>query len=319
MSRSSRARSLAASSLALACAAAAAADYGLGRAATPAEIAAWDIDVRPDGAGLPKGHGSVEQGQAVYDAQCAACHGTFGESTDYMQLAGGAGSLRSSAPVRTVGSLLDHATTLFDYIYRAMPFSNSKSLSWDETYAVTAYVLHLNDILPADAVLDEKSLPLVPMPNRGGFTTQHGLMSVKGQPDVHNTACMHDCETAVEITSQLPAGFVERLYGDLSVDFRGLAAPPAAPPSTGQQFAASQPCLVCHAVDHRIVGPAFREVAEKYKGAASAQEMLVGKLKSGSVGVWGTVPMPPQPQLSDDEAQTLVRWILSGAPNSPAT
>jgi cytochrome c len=143
-------------------------------------------------------------------------------------------------------------------------------------------------------------------------------MSVKGRPDVHNTACMHDCETAVEITSQLPAGFVERLYGDLSADFRGLAAPPAAPPSTGSQVAALQPCLACHAVDHRIVGPAFREVAEKYKGAASAQEMLVGKLKSGGVGAWGTVPMPPQPQLSDDEAQTLVRWILSGAPNSPA-
>ena len=97
--------------------------FGFGRAATPAEIAGWDIDVRPDGRGLPDGRGSVAQGQALYDEKCASCHGTFGESNDYMALAGGVGTLASDQPVRTLGSKLNHATTLFDYIRRAMPFN----------------------------------------------------------------------------------------------------------------------------------------------------------------------------------------------------
>jgi cytochrome c len=302
-------------------------DYGLGRPASAAEVAAWDIDVRPDGKGLPKGHGSVEEGQAVYDAKCAACHGTFGESTDYIQLAGGAGSLKTSAPVRTVGSLLEYATTLFDYIYRAMPFNNSKSLTVNETYAVTAYVLSLNDILPADAVLDEKTLPRVQMPNRGGFRTDHGLMSVNGKSDVSNKPCMHNCEAKVEITSELPAGFVSNVYGDLESHFPSLLrvnheTPPAtvvasATPATASQLAEKHACLVCHAIDHRVVGPAFQDVAKKYKGNASAVESLTSKVRTGGSGVWGSVPMPPQSQLSNDEVQMLVRWILAGAPPSP--
>ena len=125
--------------------------------------------MRPDGTGLPPGRGSVAEGQAIYDAKCASCHGTFGESTDYLPLAGGVGSLGSDQPMRTTGSKLNFATTLFDYIRRAMPFNAPKSLTDDEVYALTAYVLNLNDVLPADAVLDRERLVAVKMPNRDGF------------------------------------------------------------------------------------------------------------------------------------------------------
>jgi mono/diheme cytochrome c family protein len=143
--------------------------YGFGRPASTAEIAGWDLDVRPDGTGLPEGHGSVAEGQAIYDAKCASCHGTFGESTDYMAIAGGVGSLASDSPMRTTGSKLNYATTLFDYIRRAMPFQESQSLTSDEVYAVSAYILNLNGIIGANDVLDAQSLPKVRMPNQDGF------------------------------------------------------------------------------------------------------------------------------------------------------
>src|SRR6187401_831761 len=110
----------------------AAGKFGLGKPATPAEIAGWDIDVRPDGTGLPKGRGSVAEGQAIYDDKCASCHGTFGESNSYLQLAGGVGSLASDQPIRTTGSKLNYATTLWDYINRAMPFNAPQTLKADE-------------------------------------------------------------------------------------------------------------------------------------------------------------------------------------------
>ena len=164
--------------------------HGLGRAVSADEYASWDIDVRPDGQGLPPGAGTVADGQTVYDAQCASCHGTFGESNDYIALTGGIGSLASSSRQRTVGSKLNYATTLWDYINRAMPFNNSKTLAVNEVYAVTAYVLNLNEIIPADAVLDQNSLPKVVMPNRDGFTLEHGFATANGKPDVQNQACI---------------------------------------------------------------------------------------------------------------------------------
>jgi S-disulfanyl-L-cysteine oxidoreductase SoxD len=297
------------------------AGYGVGRAATAAEVEAWNIDVRPDGHGLPPGRGSVADGQGIYDAKCAVCHGTFGESAQYIQLAGGVGTLKSSAPVRTVGSLLAHATTLYDYIYRAMPFNNSKSLTPNETYSLTAYVLNLNDILPADAVLDQNSLPAVKMPNRNGYTLFPGLMTPKGSSDVHNTACMKNCETTVAISSELPPRFVADVYGNLSDDFRGLAtmnhvrpAPPAPPPDhSAVKLAEQSGCLGCHAVDHRVVGPAFRDVASKYKSSPGAATFLASKVKSGGKGTWGDIPMPPNSGVTDTSIKTLVQWVLAGA------
>jgi S-disulfanyl-L-cysteine oxidoreductase SoxD len=143
--------------------------YGIGRAGTPAEIAGWNIDVRADGDGLPPGHGAVSEGQKVYEHRCAACHGDQGEGQPMDALVGGEGTLATAKPVRTVGSYWPYATTLYDYVHRAMPFNAPQSLTPDQVYAVTAYVLFLNGIVPKGAVMDAHTLPRVRMPNRNGF------------------------------------------------------------------------------------------------------------------------------------------------------
>lgn len=142
---------------------------GLGQTPSAGQIRGWDIDVRADGAGLPPGRGSVAQGQAIYAARCQACHGANGDKGTAPRLAGGQGTLATKAPVLTVGSYWPYATTLYDYIHRAMPLDSPQSLTPDEVYAVTAYTLHLNGIVGADAVLDAASLARIAMPNRNGF------------------------------------------------------------------------------------------------------------------------------------------------------
>ena len=142
----------------------------LGQAATPADLAAWDISIAPDGAGLPPGKGTSAQGEAVYVSNCSGCHGEKGAGKPNDVLVGGAGSLAAGQrPVKTVGSYWPYATTLFDYIRRAMPYNAPKSLSNDEVYAVSAYILALNGVIGADDVIDAQSLPKVKMPNRDGF------------------------------------------------------------------------------------------------------------------------------------------------------
>jgi S-disulfanyl-L-cysteine oxidoreductase SoxD len=140
-----------------------------GRPATPAEIKLWDIDVAPDGKGLPVGGGTVAQGKQIFADNCAACHGDNGQGGIKDRLAGGQGTLASGAPVKTVGSFWPYATTLYDYIHRAMPYPTPGSLSTDDTYAVTAYILSLNGIVPPDGKVDKDSLPKIKMPNRDGF------------------------------------------------------------------------------------------------------------------------------------------------------
>ena len=142
-----------------------------GQPIAPADIAPWDISIGPDGAGLPPGRGTAAQGEAIYAAKCQACHGEKGAGRPNDALVGGKGSLEAGkAPVKTVGSYWPYATTLFDYIRRAMPFLESKSLTNDEAYAVSAYILSLNEIIGKDDVIDAQSLPKVRMPNRDGFT-----------------------------------------------------------------------------------------------------------------------------------------------------
>lgn len=143
----------------------------LGRPLTPEEIRKIDITVTPDGRGLPAGSGSVSAGAAVYAKSCQSCHGAQGAGKPQDQLTGGVGSLASAKPVKTPASYWPAATTLFDYIRRAMPITSPQSMTNDEVYAVTAYILSIDGIVSSDAVLDAKSLPQVKMPNREGFVS----------------------------------------------------------------------------------------------------------------------------------------------------
>jgi len=162
------------------------APYGIGRVATPAEIAGWNIDISRDGRGLPPGSGTVTHGREVFEQQCAACHGDKGQGGIGDRLVGGQGTLGTAKPVRTVGSYWPYAPTLFDYIRRAMPQNAPQSLSNEDVYAVSAYVLNLNGLLSADATLDAKTLAGIKMPNRDMFVGD-------SRPDVQNKACMSGC------------------------------------------------------------------------------------------------------------------------------
>jgi mono/diheme cytochrome c family protein len=142
---------------------------GLGVEIEPKDFAAWDISVQPDGEGLPAGSGNAAAGAEIYAVKCVACHGEKGGGTPNDRLVGGQGTLTQLAQVRTLGSYWPYATTVFDYIRRAMPFQAPQSLSNDETYALTAYLLALNGIIDDDETMDARSLPKVQMPNRDGF------------------------------------------------------------------------------------------------------------------------------------------------------
>src|ERR1700694_3738285 len=141
----------------------------LGRVATPAEVAGWDVSIPPDGTGLPPGRGTSAQGAVAFERKGQSCHGERGAGQPNDRLVGGHGTLASKAPVRTIGSYWPYATTVFDYVRRAMPYTQSHSLSDDEVYAVTAYLLHLNGIIGESDVMNAEALPKVKMPNRDNF------------------------------------------------------------------------------------------------------------------------------------------------------
>ncbi|MGX9694591.1 c-type cytochrome [Achromobacter anxifer] len=163
------------------------ADFGnLGHPATAEEVAGWNIDISADGKGLPQGQGTIEAGAKLYQTACIGCHGVKLEGGLGPALAGGMGSLASDKPLKTVGSYWPYATTLFDYIRRAMPFQAPQSLTDEEVYSLTAYLLHENGVIPAGTVMNAKTLPAVRMPNRDGFY-------VDDRPDTKDVRCMSDC------------------------------------------------------------------------------------------------------------------------------
>lgn len=161
----------------------------LGKPVSEVDIAPWNIDIQtPTGVGLPPGRGTVAQGKAVYEARCASCHGADAKGgPQYGTMVGGIGSFTTDKRVLTPGSMYPYAPILFDYIRRAMPMDRPQSLTADEVYAVSAYLLHLNELVPADAVMDANSLPQVQMPNRNGFI-------VDDRPDTKAVRCMTDCK-----------------------------------------------------------------------------------------------------------------------------
>ncbi|NOR32811.1 MAG: c-type cytochrome [Sulfitobacter sp.] len=173
--------------------------YGLGRAALPEEIAAWNLDVHPDGTGLPDGQGDAIIGEEIFAAKCAACHGDFAEGIDnWPKLAGGMDTLDHKDPLKTVGSYWPYLSTSFDYIRRSMPYGNAGTLTADETYAIVAYILYSNDLIEDDFVLSKDTFLDVEMPNADGFIlddrveTEVAIWS--GEP------CMTDCKDTVEVT-----------------------------------------------------------------------------------------------------------------------
>ena len=178
------------------------AKLGVGREATTAEVAGWDIDVRPDGQGLPPGKGTVAQGETVFQAQCAACHGEFGEGKDrWPEIAGGHGTLKDDRPFRTIGSYWPAPSTIFDYVRRAMPFGNAQSLSNDELYAVTAYLLRLNDVITDDSFeLNRGNFTSIKLPNTGGFFDDDRETSEKAF--WKSTVCMKDCKPAPQVLNR---------------------------------------------------------------------------------------------------------------------
>src|SRR6056300_941782 len=172
--------------------------FGLGRIALPEEIAAWDLDVSPDGTGLPVGSGSVEDGENLFSDYCAVCHGEFAEGVgNWPKLSGGDGTLADEDPLKTVGSYWPHLSTGFDYVRRSMPFGNAQSLSDDEVYAIVAYILYSNDLIDDDFELSKETFLDVEMPNAGGF-----IIDDRAQTEyaVFTEACMSDCKDSVEIT-----------------------------------------------------------------------------------------------------------------------
>jgi mono/diheme cytochrome c family protein len=177
---------------------------GIGRLATPEEIAGWDIDIRPDGHGLPAGKGSVKDGEALYVERCASCHGEFGEGVGrWPALAGGTGGLTGERPGKTIGSFWPHASTLLDYIRRAQPFGNAQSLSNDEVYALAAYLLFLNDIVDDNFVLSKNTIHKIRMPNAGGFYDDDRETAERAF--WNPSPCMVNCKADVKITGRASA------------------------------------------------------------------------------------------------------------------
>lgn len=325
---------------------------GIGRAATPKEVAAWDIDVRPDFKGLPKGSGSVAKGQDIWESKCAHCHGVFGDSGEvFSPLVGGTtaedvktgrvAKLKDSTVGRTTFMKVATLSTVFDYINRAMPWTAPKSLSTDEVYAVTAFLLNLSGVVPDDFTLSDKNIADVQkrMPNRNGMTTQHAMWPGKEfngvkVPDVKNVACMKDCATEPSVGSFLP-DFARNAHGNLAEQNRMIgpqrgadttvpegkapakvveSAKPAAASGGADAKAAialltKHSCVACHGVDKKIVGPGFNEVAKKH---AEKADYLASKIKSGGSGVWGPIPMPAQ-ALPEADARVIAAWIAAGA------
>ncbi|MSQ57932.1 MAG: c-type cytochrome [Limnohabitans sp.] len=327
---------------------------GIGRETTPAEIKAWDIDVRPDFEGLPKGSGSVKLGQEIWETKCASCHGIFGESNEvFNPLIGGttqqdiqtgrvANLKNTDYPIRTTIMRVATLSTLWDFINRAMPWDQPKSLSVQEVFAVTGYMLHLADIVSKDFVLSDDNIRDVQkkMPNRNGMTTQHAKwpgmeFNPINRPDTQNVACIKNCAPEPRIASFLP-DYARNAHGNLQEQNRGVGlqrgvntlvakgfslptavvlTSDASKPTeksfnqTAMALLAKHGCTVCHAMDKKIVGPSISDITKKH---ANQVGYLTAQIRAGGSGVWGNIPMPAQ-SLPLADAKSIAQWIAQGA------
>jgi cytochrome c len=256
------------------------APLGLGRAALPEEIAAWNLDVSPDGTGLPAGSGDVLTGEEIFAAQCAACHGDFAEGVgNWPKLAGGWGTLADKDPLKTVGSYWPYLSTTWDYINRSMPFGNAQSLTPDEVYAMVAYILYSNDLVDEDFVLSDQDFATFEMPNADGFIvddrieTEHSRWS--------DAPCMENCKDAVEVTMR---ALVLDVTPQEETPQEDSAAEPVAAPA--QDTAAVAPAPAVATLDPALVAAGetvFRQCKACHQIGAGAKNR-VGPILTGIVG-----------------------------------
>ncbi|MBE1295956.1 c-type cytochrome [Phycobacter azelaicus] len=282
--------------------------YGLGRPALPEEIAAWDLDVSPDGTGLPEGSGDVFTGEEVFADKCAACHGDFAEGVDnWPKLAGGADTLDHEDPLKTVGSYWPHLSTAWDYVNRSMPFGAAQTLTPDEVYGIVAYILYSNDLVDDEFVLSNENFLEVELPNAEGFIIDDRLTS-----EAHfwtDTPCMENCKDTVEITMRAAVldvtpdetGLVPRAETeDAVVEEAAAEAAPAAEPV--EEVAALDPelvaagekvfkkCKSCHQVGDKAknkTGPILNGIVGATAGAVEGFRYSKAMKGAGEDGlVW---------------------------------
>ena len=278
--------------------------YGYGRAPTQAEIDAFNIDVRPDGEGYPEGSGSVIEGEPLYTAKCAMCHGDFGEGVDrWPVLAGGEGTLMDERPEKTIGSYWPYASTIFDYVHRAMPFPAPQSLTDDETYAITAYLLYLNDLVDDDFVADKASLTATQMPNEANFF-------MDDRPDGGNTRCMENCRDpeSIEITwdsTELGVTPIDHL--------QEAQTPAAAEPSVDASGLYKQACAACH--DMGVAGaPKVGDASAWSNRLSQGMETIYDHAINGFQGDMGYMPAKGgRADLSDDEVRAIVDYMVENS------
>jgi cytochrome c len=308
-------------------------------------VAAWDIDVRPDFVGLPSGSGDVWEGEEIWLAQCASCHGDFGDSNEIFAplvlgniteediATGRVASLTDPAVTRTTLMKVPTLSTLWDYIYRAMPWNAPKTLSPDEVYGLVAYLLNLGYLVEDDFVLSDTNMAETQarMPNRNGMSLDHGMWSVSGLPDVSGSSCITDCDVAVTVISSLPA-YAMNAHGNLAEQVRGWGPYPGLWTETVTDAEPAQiarasdvaevamapeaalsagGCSGCHQMAGQLVGPGFDAIRARYAGQEHAA-YLRDKIVNGGAGVWGAMPMPPMPTMADDALQQIVAWLTSG-------
>ena len=276
--------------------------FGLGRPALPEEIAAWDVDVLPDGAGLPAGRGDVARGEELFSEKCASCHGEFAEGVDnWPELAGGFDTLADEDPVKTVGSYWPHLSTVWDYVHRSMPYGAAQTLEDDEVYAIVAYILYSNDLVDEEFELTRENFLQVELPNAGGFRVDDRPESE--YPAWRREPCMRDCKEGVEITMRAT---VLDVTPEDEAEEEAAAAPAAAPAATtaapATAVAALDPALVaagekafrkckaCHTVgddSRKRTGPALTGVVGRRMGAVKGfRYSKVLKEAAGEGRIW---------------------------------
>lgn len=255
----------------------------LGKPATDQQISGWDIDIRPDGLGLPEGNGDAVVGEDIFINKCASCHGEFGEGAGrYPALAGGHDSLASQEPVKTVGSYWPYASTIFDYVRRAMPYGQAQSLSNDEVYAITAYILYSNDLIAEDFIVDQQSLPKIEMPNRYGFISDQRPDVPTGKP------CMKNCltQTAKVIGK---ARQVDVTPDEINSESEkpAVAKVTTVKPDASRGKKIFSQCAACHSLrvnEHRV-GPSLSGIVGRKAGQARGFKNYSAVLKLAKT-VW---------------------------------